>query len=105
MYLNGDTYLITVSKTAHLEHGHFIVWDEVGGAPLMKVEHHPILDEHQTVIWVLLTGETKDDIHVEARWMGYDRRNSEVHGYHSFILEVGCLVGQAHERRLHRQGV
>lgn len=100
--MNGDAYLITMSKTTHKERGHFIVWDEMDGRPLMKVEHAPIEDEHGTTVGILLMGETKDDIHVDARWMAYDRRNSEVHGYHSFILEVGCLVGRAHEKRQQR---
>lgn len=99
MYLNGDAYLITLNKTLHGGEGHFIVWDEIGGTPLMKIDHQPIFDEHSTIIGVRLTGETKDNIAVSTDWTGYDRRNSEVHGHHSFLLAVGCLVGRAHELR------
>ncbi len=99
MYLNGDAYLITMSKTMHNESGHFIVWDEIDGTPLMKISHMPQYDEHGTILGVVLLGETKDDIHAELIWRGYDRRNSETHGHHSFLLSVGWLVGQAHELR------
>lgn len=103
MFIHGDAYLTTISMTTYRQAGHFIVWDEVGGAPLMKVDHQPILDAHNTIVGVRLQGMTKDEIEVDTDWMGYDRRNSETHGRQSFILAVGCLVGQAIQIRKERE--
>jgi hypothetical protein len=103
MYLNGEAYLITLSKTMHREGGHFVVWDEQGGAPVMKVEHGPIVDDHEVITGIKLVGMTRDGIVVGTSWMNYDRAHQEVHGLHSFILEVGGLVGEARAIRQQRE--
>lgn len=97
MFVHRETYTIAIARTEREDGGHFIVWEKLGGKPLMRINHVRIVRFDGT-IGIKLMGESHDGILVESIWWDFAVRSHDT-GFHSFLIEVGILLGRAEERR------